>query len=455
LGITGEAGMRLFVAKHRCRIASWGIGTILVVCAHIALPATNTVTNINDSGAGSLRQAILDASPGDTINFAATVTGTISLVNGELLIDKDLTILGPGSAFLTVRGLVTSCVFYVTGGPVTVSDVTITGGGISGIFNGTSGVVTVTSCLLSKNGSGIFNDGTLAAIGCTFVGNVPVSDGGGLLNRFGTATLTNCTFTGNDARGFSGLGGGLMNYEGVLTLRSCTIASNSATAGGGIWNERGTIYVGNTIIANNSAILGGSDCGGHRPLTSAGYNLIRNTTGCPIATTNSITGQDPLLGPLANYGGATPTMALRANSPAIDKGKSFGVNFDQRGEPRFDNPVIDNATDGDGTDIGAYEAAELRITGVQQMGNDVRLEFSSVLDRNYAVQTNCDLVSGTWGSIPDNVTGNGGSANATVTNALSVSQGFLRIEELPLAVSVETNQPTSDYRQQIRRHKSQ
>src|SRR5207247_10588126 len=64
--------------------------------------ATITVTSSNDNGPGSLRQAILDASPGDTINFAPSVT-TVTLTSGELVIDKNLTITGPGANRLTVQ----------------------------------------------------------------------------------------------------------------------------------------------------------------------------------------------------------------------------------------------------------------------------------------------------------------------------------------------------------------
>src|SRR5213083_2429943 len=52
-----------------------------------------TVTNTNDSGPGSLRQALADAHDGDTINFA--VTGAISLTNAEVVINKNITISGP------------------------------------------------------------------------------------------------------------------------------------------------------------------------------------------------------------------------------------------------------------------------------------------------------------------------------------------------------------------------
>ena len=64
--------------------------------------ATITVTNGNDSGPGSLRQAIVNASPGDTINFAPSVT-TVNLTSDELLIDKNLTIDGPFADRVTVR----------------------------------------------------------------------------------------------------------------------------------------------------------------------------------------------------------------------------------------------------------------------------------------------------------------------------------------------------------------
>jgi hypothetical protein len=64
--------------------------------------ATITVTNGHDSGPGSLRQAILDASSGDEINFAPSVT-TVNLATGELVVDKNLTITGPGDNRLTVQ----------------------------------------------------------------------------------------------------------------------------------------------------------------------------------------------------------------------------------------------------------------------------------------------------------------------------------------------------------------
>jgi hypothetical protein len=72
--------------------------SVLLLCAMATQTgaATITVINANDSGLGSSRQAIIATSPGDTINFAPSVT-TVTLTSGELVIDKNLTITGPGA----------------------------------------------------------------------------------------------------------------------------------------------------------------------------------------------------------------------------------------------------------------------------------------------------------------------------------------------------------------------
>jgi hypothetical protein len=99
------------------------IGALLLSATDMPA-ATVTVTNGNDSGPGSLRQAIIDASPGDTINFAPTLT-TVTLTSGELVIDKNLTITGPGANRLTVTtkppDFVSFRVFNISSSTATVS----------------------------------------------------------------------------------------------------------------------------------------------------------------------------------------------------------------------------------------------------------------------------------------------------------------------------------------------
>src|SRR5438874_5720810 len=118
---------------------------VALLCAAVISPsaATITVTNTNDSGPGSLRQALADASDGDTINFA--VTGTIGLTSGELLVGTSITISGPGAANLAVNGNATSRVFHIgSGRTVTISGLTVT--------NGNANKQTV------LDGGGIYND---------------------------------------------------------------------------------------------------------------------------------------------------------------------------------------------------------------------------------------------------------------------------------------------------------
>ena len=93
-----------------------------------SLPAaTITVTNLNDSGPGSLRQALADANDGDTIDFA--VTGTITLITGELVVNADLMIDGPGADQLALNGNAASRIFHISPGrTVTISGLTVMNG---------------------------------------------------------------------------------------------------------------------------------------------------------------------------------------------------------------------------------------------------------------------------------------------------------------------------------------
>src|SRR5260370_145934 len=133
------------------------------------LPSTFTVLNLADSGAGSLRQAVLDANaqPGaDVIRFAHGLHGTITLTSGQLSITDDLTIDGPGENRLTVSGNDASRVFDITAkdATVTIAGLTIAHGRATtaaGIDNA-GATLTVSHCTLSDNQAvGVLGEGAI------------------------------------------------------------------------------------------------------------------------------------------------------------------------------------------------------------------------------------------------------------------------------------------------------
>src|SRR3954447_16590991 len=110
--------------------------TIISICLLTVLPlpaqatgafhplaaATLIVTTTNDSGPGSLRQAIADAVPGDVITFNLPDHSTITLAS-ELVVTKNLTINGPGAAHLTISGNNAVRVLQVNGGTLILDGV--------------------------------------------------------------------------------------------------------------------------------------------------------------------------------------------------------------------------------------------------------------------------------------------------------------------------------------------
>src|SRR5215467_8192070 len=101
-----------------------------------ALPANIIlVTNTNDSGPGSLRDALAVANDGDTID-ATGVSGTILLTTGELQITHDVTINGPGAENLAVNGNATFRVFNNLGLNASISGLTIINGRVADATGG-------------------------------------------------------------------------------------------------------------------------------------------------------------------------------------------------------------------------------------------------------------------------------------------------------------------------------
>ena len=166
------------------------------------------VTKTGDTNDGvcdadcSLREAIAQTSPGSKITFE--ITGTITLTIGELTVDKDLSIEGPGAENLAISGNDAGRVFHVTGGEVEISGVNIRDGRTDGF------------------GGSILNEGgTLSLTDSAIVGNA-ARGGGGIYNA-GTLTVTDSIVVANEA---SGIGGGI-NNEGTLTITGSDISTQS------------------------------------------------------------------------------------------------------------------------------------------------------------------------------------------------------------------------------------
>jgi hypothetical protein len=195
-----------------------------------------TVTNLHDSGTGSLRQAILDANaaPGaDVIKFAGGLRGTIPLTSGELSITDDLKIHGPGANKVTVSGGATSRDFHVSGSGthLAIDNLTIA-----------DGLVSVPA------GSAL---------------------GGGLLNEGSSVSLEKVVFANNRAVGLTAGGGAVANLGGQFTADHTGFVGNTAQSadgqdafGGAVYNDQGTVVSIDHAEFSTNMVIGGNANGG-------------------------------------------------------------------------------------------------------------------------------------------------------------------------------------------------
>lgn len=381
-----------------------------------ASAAIRTVTSLNDSGAGSLRDTIAAAVAGDTIQFG--VTGTITLTSDQLTVNKNLTIAGPGPGSLAVTFGGFGRAFWISSGNVNLSGMTIRDCDEfygSAVLINAGATATLTNCLIQSNlvhhvqhglhtyPGAIDNEGTLSLVDCTLFENEgEKSDTSAVRGRDGSSlTVLRCTFDSNKNRALriddtltisnSTLyknAGGAIFCSGSATITSCTIASHwlPGALDMNYWDET-TFTLRNNIFAHNTTSGGYFD-----GLTSQGYNLCDETDGFAIHLTGpgDQVGVDPLFDPygLLYNGGYTGTLALTSGSPAIDRGKAFGLTSDARGYPRtVDNPESGPASGGDSTDIGAYEAPADALQG----GEDFVVNTLADHDDGVCGATDCTL----------------------------------------------------------------
>ena len=361
-------------------------------------PTEITVTNLNDSGDGSLRQALEEIAIGGTITFDPGLAGgTLALTSGPLVPAHSVTIDavdapgivldggGTDRVLIIEAGLTVNMAhltasngygFQVAGGilnngDLTLDQVTVTGNtvwtdagdfwqGGGGIYNGGFSTFNLIDSTVSGNETqgGIDGGGVYAFFGTTVTierstisGNTASNVGGGM-RTLGNSNIVNSTLSGNVSTAWHG--GAIFHTDGQMSITNATITDNTAppgTAAGIVSADFGglapVITLANTIVANN---ITGTSCavvnfgGGAANVVSAGFNIDSDAT-CNLTAVGDQPNTDPLLGPLADNGGPTHTHALLTGSPAIDAADTVVCPAtDQRG-------VFRDAA----CDVGAYE----------------------------------------------------------------------------------------------------
>ena len=242
-------------------------------------PSTVVTTNLDvvdpTDGLYSLREAIAYAASGATITFADGLeTATITLTQGELTINKSLTIDGD----VTVDAAGASRVLRLASGNVALKNLTITGGKTDGL------------------GGGVYNEGaTLTVDGVTFDGNEAKS-GGAIYNAKNKLTITDSTFTNNkaiaatiDSKGTGAneiLGGGAGVYHAAtasISVSGSTFSGNEATNNGaGLYISRNSlssrVVLNSTFTDNKAGVDGGAIWAG-REVVLTNLLIADNTAG--------------------------------------------------------------------------------------------------------------------------------------------------------------------------------
>ncbi len=374
-----------------------------------SLPSTLTVLNTKDGGAGSLRQAILDAAPGDTV--AVRASGTINL-SSTLTIDKDLTITGPGSSQLTVSGQYVCRDFYVAAGiNVTLSGLTIANGYTSG-----SDAIYPYSGYAQVAGGGILHGrddaqgGSLTLTNCTVSANMADSQGtyssnaggGGIANFDGSLTLNNCTVAGNWATGNvrtldPAWGGGILNYGGILAVNNSTFSGN--TAGGGGYVDKGTF----SILGNDPGGGGGiwADQGGQLVVNGCTFsgnraslfgNDIVNNASTAAVSNSTFSGGSSLLG--AGGIGIMNETALTVTNSTVAGNSSKGIYNDG-------TLTVSNSTIAGNSGIGISNVESVCYDHSTQQWVLVPAPLT-VCNSIIAQNQGGDVVTGTGGGLPLN-----------------------------------------------------
>lgn len=294
----------------------------------------NTTVDTLDTPSGtslSLREAVRDQA--DYVRFAPALSGqTISLASEIALsggVSIDATDLPGGLTFDDGQAEAYRLFSVAAGEEAALRGVRLAGGGgalfaEAGGAVANYGVLRVNECTFIGNsaatGGAIASDGELQLGQSTFVGNIAHMDAGGAVAVVGRAAINHCTFVANAA---AGVGGAVANFDQAV-ITHCTLTDNQAAEGGAASNQGSSLTLRYSIAVDN---------------------VPDNIFGDYVDTSNFLAG-DPLLAPLAEFGGLTSTRALRFGSPAKNAALGSPATFDQRGVATVEGIP----------DLGAYEA---------------------------------------------------------------------------------------------------
>lgn len=350
----------------------YGIDTICLGVGTYELNTPNSANGSQNAGIlGDLKvtQDLVIQGDGEGVTFidANWLSRVLDVCSGVTLTLKDLTIThgvaSNGGAILNEGHLILDNVGLID------NQACNSGGAIASIdCNGGASVLINNSLIDSnsaQNGGGIFAIGfnEVVTINSSTLSHNYAGDGGAaFIDGFSQFNFINSTASGNIA--FFG-SGGAFEFTGfsIDHLQNSTISDNYTYTpwGGAVQGDNAaSIFLGSTIVAGNGYnqdLSGGFEVG--QIFNSNGNNLIGNTDNSDFPNTQQstdITGTgvnpiDPLLGPLADNGGPTPTQALLSDSPAIGNGSNpDSLATDQRGDPRESNNGH--------TDIGAYQSPD-------------------------------------------------------------------------------------------------
>lgn len=383
----------------------------IIISSNLTITGTGAdILTLRNTAATGSTSRVFNVSLGSTVSLSGmTITGgrlSSSNHGGGIFSNGNLSVLNCVITDNILGSAGAGGGIFSSGGSLTVTNCTVSGniaGGSGGGIVSNDSSLAVTNCTVSGNVASGSGGGIISASATSTVSTVTNSiingntaaglGGGGIRQSGGTMNVINSTISNNTSTVIDS-GGGIDSSFGVLSVTNSTISGNTVTTslnsnGGGIWISSGTTITNSTITNNktgstigasgifrqangptatvrNSIIAGNQnnatqpDVIGAFATVGGGFNLIGNVgTATGFNQTGDQTGTgasplNPMLAGLNLNGGTTQTHALLPNSPAIDKGASFGSSTDQRGFVRpFENPGIPNAADG--SDIGAFE----------------------------------------------------------------------------------------------------